>query len=1021
MNQNNNNYSIFLPPPNITGTLHMGHGFQHTIQDILIRYHKMQGCNTLWQIGTDHAGIATQIVVERNLETQNITKEDLGRDEFVERVWQWKEKSGNTILSQMQKLNLDCNWDRSRFTLDPELSKCVTQIFIDLYNEGSIYRDYRLVNWDTKRQTAVSDLEVRHIEEAGFLWHIRYNIKGSNEYLVVATSRPETLFGDVAIAINPLDTRFSHLIGKKAILPITNRLIPIIADDYVDINFGTGCLKVTPAHDFNDYTLGKKHNLTPINIFTLDGKLNDKTPTKYQGMSIINARKIVIDDLEQANLLIDKKPHKITIPKAERDDTILEPMLTHQWFLKMDKLAKRGLDLVNDENSNDPDKVTFYPNNWVNIYKQWLENIHDWCISRQLWWGHRIPAFYDNKGNHYIAHDINAAAKLSGVNVNELTQDNDVLDTWFSSALWCFATLLNDGGADKATNQADYNPQTKQYNNSEIEKYLPSNVLVTGFDIIFFWVARMIMLTDKFTGKLPFKHVYITGLIYDANGQKMSKSKGNIIDPIDLIEGISLEDLITKRTTGLMNPKMRDTITKQTTKDYPSGFASYGADALRFTFASLASNGKEIRFDMAKLESARMFCHKLENATKFIIMQITQGSHTKIPITNTQILDLFLKHDENYLAYSLNQLIINVDKYYKIYRFDLILHDIYQFFWYDFCSRYIELAKFNLSLTIGCLIVNDALGMYPKYSLYSKLENEQIYYYQQKKAPYRNNNDILLEFHDYITDSERLLFYEKLNNNNWRNISVIELTSFFKNLMIDVSQEQEISLKQQNIKTCLQNHLKKILQIIHPIMPDITTKLWHELVALDEQTVLSDNYPKLDLQKEYDETIEEYIKNYRNIIKWRDEFKNVFMSLRSIFKLAPSEQVKVIIEYDSKVINQDHLTFLTHYWHYFLVVCHFSGIFPHNVNLGSKLTNKFFKSLYGFNFTLDIDSDISITENIQKEKTKKLKEIEKLEKFFINVNYKTPQHLVANNQAKLDELKSQIIDIDKQLSTSTAQ
>jgi valyl-tRNA synthetase len=659
------NYCILLPPPNVTGTLHMGHGFQHTLMDALIRYHRMCGYNTLWQVGTDHAGIATQIVVERQLEIEGVTRHDLGREDFIQRVWQWKKYSGGTITSQMRRLGASCDWSRERFTMDEGLSNAVTEVFNILYERGFIYRGKRLVNWDIQLQTAVSDLEVISVEEQGNLWHIRYPLKDSSEFLVVATTRPETMLGDVAVAVNPEDQRYQHLIGKSVILPLVGREIPIIADDYVDKEFGTGCVKITPAHDFNDYAIGKTHQLEMINILTLDGYINENAPKKYQGMERFAARKSIIHDLELAKYLIEVKPHKLMVPRSDRTNVIIEPMLTDQWFIKMDKLAHDGLNIVADG------RVKFIPDNWKTTYDNWLNNIQDWCISRGLWWGHRIPAYYDKTGKFYVARSFAEAAKQAGT--NDLNQDNDVLDTWFSSALWAFSTLA-------------WPEQTK-----ELKAFLPSNVLVTGFDIIFFWVARMIMFTQEFTGKVPFKEVFITGLIQDANGNKMSKSKGNVIDPLDLIDGISLDDLIAKRTSNLMNPKQANSISKQTATDYPTGFMPFGADAVRFTFAILATNAREVRFDVKRIEGSRNFCNKLFNATRFVLMNV---EHHK---------DLLgMDYTDNYgdidiwILTKLHNLVNEIPELYKLYRFDLIAHKLYEFVWNDYCDWYLELAKVNL-------------------------------------------------------------------------------------------------------------------------------------------------------------------------------------------------------------------------------------------------------------------------------------------------------------------------------------
>jgi valyl-tRNA synthetase len=667
-------YCICLPPPNVTGTLHMGHGFQHTLQDALIRYHRMLGFDTLWQPGTDHAGIATQIVVERELDKQNIKRKDLGREGFVKKVWEWKEFSGGTITKQMRELGASCDWSRERFTLDEGLSDAVTKVFVDLYREGLIYRGKRLVNWDVRRQTAVSDLEVVSVEEQGSMWYIRYPLKDdATQSITVATTRPETMLGDVAVAVNPSDERYKHLIGHHIILPLSGREIPIIGDDYVDAEFGTGCVKITPAHDFNDYEIGKRHNLIQINIFTLDGYINDNAPKQYVGLERFACRKQVVSDLEQQGYLVEVKPHKLMVPRGEKDDVIIEPMLTDQWFMNMQDMAKDALNVVHSK------QVEFIPDNWVAVYDQWLENIQDWCISRQLWWGHRIPAYYDDKGNVYVASSKEEAleqAALDPSQISLLTQDEDVLDTWFSSALWCFSTQ-------------GWPQETK-----ELQNFLPSSVLVTGFDIIFFWVARMIMLTQKFTGHIPFKQVYITGLIQDAKGQKMSKSKGNVIDPIDLINGIDLDGLIVKRTQFLMNPKQADSIMKQTRKDYPNGFMAFGADALRFTFAALATHGREIRFDVKRIEGSRNFCNKLWNAARFILMQVE--NHKDLAPHLLNYVPDAINFNQQWILSQLRQLSQDVEFAFKTYRFDILAQKLYEFTWNEFCDWYLELAKVDL-------------------------------------------------------------------------------------------------------------------------------------------------------------------------------------------------------------------------------------------------------------------------------------------------------------------------------------
>lgn len=653
-------YCVVLPPPNVTGSLHMGHGFQHTLMDTLIRYHRMRGFNTLWQGGVDHAGIATQIVVERQLEKDNLTRHDLGREKFVEKVWDWKKESGDTISKQMRRMGSSIDWSRDRFTMDEGFSKAVNQAFEKLYQDKLIYRGKRLVNWDVKLQSAVSDLEVVFTEEAGSLWYIKYyinnlNSKNNKDYITIATTRPETLFGDVAVAVHPEDERYQHLIGQQVKLPLTQRTIPVISDEAVDPEFGTGCVKITPAHDFNDAEMGKRHQLEYINILNPNGTLNDQTP--YENMDRIIARKKIISDLENQNLLEKTEPHLNKIPRCERTNEIIEPYLTDQWYVSMKPLAKRAIEVV------EKGEMKFIPENWTKTYLQWLENIQDWCISRQLWWGHRIPAYYDAQGNIFVGHEY---ADREG-----LKQDEDVLDTWFSAALWPFATM---GWPEKT---------------EALNTFYPTNVLVTGFDIIFFWVARMVMFGLYFTDKIPFKEVYITGLIRDQHGHKMSKSKGNVLDPIDLIDGINLDDLIQKRTYGLMNPKMEKQIAAHTKKEFPDGIAAFGTDALRLTYCALANTGRDIRFDLGRVGGYRNFCNKLWNASRFVMMNTESHEITEIKKLEKSNLNITDQWILSRLQYAIKQVRDNFAQY----RFDLVAQNLYEFLWYDYCDWTLEFAK----------------------------------------------------------------------------------------------------------------------------------------------------------------------------------------------------------------------------------------------------------------------------------------------------------------------------------------
>ncbi len=663
-------YSIAIPPPNVTGSLHMGHGFNNAIMDALIRYHRMKGCNTLWQVGTDHAGIATQMVVERQLGAQGKTRHDLGREQFIEKVWEWKAESGGNITRQLRRLGSSIDWSRERFTMDEGLSRAVEEVFIRLYDEDIIYRGNRLVNWDPKLHTAISDLEVVSEEENGSFWYFRYPLANGEktaegkDHIVIATTRPETMLGDTAVAVHPDDERYKALIGKTIMLPLCDREIPVIADEYVDPEFGTGCVKITPAHDFNDYEIGKRHDLPMINILTVDAAINNNAPKAYTGLDRFIARKQIVLDMQKSGLLEKIEDHKLKVPRGDRSGVVIEPYLTNQWYVAVESLAKPAIAAV--ENGD----IEFVPKNWENTYFAWMRDLQDWCISRQLWWGHRIPAWYDDAGNIYVGRgEEHVRDKYSLAADLLLMQDEDVLDTWFSSALWTFSTL---GWPDDT---------------DELRTFHPTDVLVTAFDIIFFWVARMIMMTLKFRGEVPFRKVYIHGLIRDSEGQKMSKSKGNVLDPIDLIDGIDLEKLVAQRTSNMMQPELAAKIEKKTRKEFPEGIPAFGTDALRYTFYSLASTGRDINFDMGRIEGYRNFCNKIWNAARYVFMQVEEQK-PRAPTDKTDYSQVDL-----WIHSRFQDTLKKVEDAVAVYRFDLVAQAIYDFFWNEYCDWYLELSK----------------------------------------------------------------------------------------------------------------------------------------------------------------------------------------------------------------------------------------------------------------------------------------------------------------------------------------
>ena len=830
-------YCIMIPPPNVTGTLHMGHAFQVTLMDILCRYHRMLGFKTLWQAGTDHAGIATQMVVERKLTAQGISRTDLGREKFIDQVWDWKSQSGDIITKQLRRMGASLDWESERFTLDEGLSQAVNKVFIDLYEDGLIYKGKRLVNWDPILQTALSDLEVVSKEENGKLWYLKYFFHEDNEkFLEIATTRPETILGDSAVAVNPNDKRYKNFIGKEIIVPVVGRKVPIIADEYVDMEFGTGCLKITPAHDFNDYELGKKHNLEEINILDLSARIKCEMK-EFNNLDRFAARKKILEELSETGHLSKEENHKLLIPRGDRSHAIIEPMMTDQWYVKIKPLAEEAINCVKDE------KIKFVPKNWEKTYFEWMNNIQDWCISRQLWWGHRIPAWYDDQKNIYVGKNENDIREKYDLNEDiVLTQDEDVLDTWFSSSLWPFSTL-------------GWPSETER-----VKTFYPTSVLITGFDIIFFWVARMIMMGKKFVGEVPFKEIYVHGLVRDSSGNKMSKSKGNIIDPIDLIDGINLEDLIEKRASDLMQPDMAKKIESNTKKDYPNGINSYGTDALRFTFAALASNGRDINFDLKRVEGYKNFCNKIWNAARFVKIQNFNLS-SKLDLDKLNDEDLWIRN-------KIGDLIENIRSSYKNYRFDYAAKDIYSFVWQDYCSWYIEISKANINnkkisseqkelivLNLRDILKNILLCLHPMMpfiteEIYSDVFNENKFLQNNSfpdSSQFTNSKDInnINWMIQVVSDIRKTRSEIGVQPNKSIEIYVTGATNKDKdhfekmsNLIMNLGKVKEINLNKEietdNFYTCISNNLKLLI----PSSGIIDAELEIERLSKDESKYL---------------------------------------------------------------------------------------------------------------------------------------------------------------------------------------